>query len=190
MNKMEKGYSYLLKNLSDSIFEMMIKLDETTSNSMCIYYTEDLAAYLLGVPKENIKDEIYSFKNYISDELGKTDITFTSDGRFGIVVYSDGIEKIMASNPRKLFLKELIEKIRSRNCSLNEIKHIFEKENSNYICEKINNSEFQYVLYFIDKNIDEYKYCFTFDIMGSYYHRLIDYDFDALIHDNCGHKHQ
>ena len=69
------------------------------------------------------------------------------------------------------------------------VKNIFEKESADYVCEEINDSEFQYVIYFRDANIDEYKYCFTFDIMGSYYHRLIDYDFETIIHHNCNVGH-
>ena len=95
----------------------------------------------------------------------------------------------MQSNPRGNFLTELIRRIRNRDCSVEEIKSIFEAESPDYICEEIDNSEFQYVIYFKDENIDEYKYCFTFDAMGSYYHRLIEYDFEKLIHSDCGLKH-
>lgn len=182
---MEKGYSYLLKNLSDSIFEMMLKLGEKHNSSMCIYYTPDLVAYLLGLSEREAGLAMKGFKPFAMAELGRLDIEKASDGRIGIRVYSEGIDKIMEINPRKHFLGELIEKIRDRNCSLDEIKNIFEKESSDYTCEKIDDSEFQYVIFFNDKNIDEYKYCFTFDVMGSYYHRLIDYDFDRLVHHSC-----
>ncbi|MCD8037469.1 MAG: DUF3877 family protein, partial [Clostridiales bacterium] len=169
MSDMEKGYSYLLKNLSDSIFEMMLKLGESHNSSMCIYYTPDLAAYLLGMDEKAVDSEMAGFKVFVNNELGRTDIEKASDGRIGIRVYSEGIDKIMASNPRKHFLQELIDKIRGRNCSIDEIKEIFEKESSDFVCEEIDDSEFQYVVYFKDKNIDESKYCVTFDVMGSYY---------------------
>ena len=186
---MEKGYSYLLKNLSDSIFEMMLKLQEEHNNSMCIYYTPDLAAYLLGISEDEAASNIYEFKNYANPHIGDISISTASDGRIGIKVFSDGIDIIMNSNPRRFFLRELIEKIRFRNCNLESIKEVFEKEGAPFICENVDDSEFQHVIYFEDENIDEYKYCFTFDVMGSYYHRLIDYDFEKLIHHNCGHKH-
>ena len=182
---MKKGYSYLLKNLSDSIFEMMLKLGEKHNSSMCIYYTEDLAAFLLGTDVDKTAEKIIAFKPYAEERLGRIDVERASDGRYGIRVYSEGIDKIMDSNPRKAFLNELIEKIRDRSCSIDEIKKILAKESSDFVCEEIDDSEFQYVVYFKDESIDEYKYCFTFDVMGSYYHRLIDYDFDKLVH----HKH-
>ena len=53
-----------------------------------------------------------------------------SDRRYGLRVYSDEIDKIMKSNPRRFFLRELIDKIRDRNCTIDEIKNIFEKESS------------------------------------------------------------
>ena len=129
------------------------------------------------------------FKDFVADKLGKIDMEIASDRRYGLRVYSDEIDKIMKSNPRRFFLRELIDKIRDRNCTIDEIKNIFEKESADYVCEEINDSEFQYVIYFRDANIDEYKYCFTFDIMGSYYHRLIDYDFETIIHHNCNVGH-
>lgn len=185
---MKKGFAYLLKNLSDSVFEMMLKLGEEHNTSMCVYYTEDLASYLIG-DSENLQDKMAMFKNFAADKIGKIDIELASDGRYGIRVYSEGIDKIMESNPRRYFLNELIEKIRDRNCGINEITDIFAKESEDYVCEEIDDSEFQYVVCFKDENIDEYKYCFTFDAMGSYYHRLIDYDFDKIIHHSCGLGH-
>ncbi|GFI62432.1 hypothetical protein IMSAG049_01614 [Clostridiales bacterium] len=131
-------------------------------------------------------DKILKFPEYCEKELGSVTIDKASDGRFGIKVYSDGIIKIMESNPRRFFLKELIKKIRNRDCTIDDVKKIFEKESPNYVCDEIDNSEFQYVVYFLDKDIDEYKYCFTFDSMGSYYHRVIDYDYEKLIRHNCG----
>ena len=96
----------------------------------------------------------------------------------------------MESNPRRFFLRQLIDTIRGRNCTLEQIKEIFAAESQDYVCEEIDDSEFQYVVYFKDENIDEYKYCFTFDVMGSYYHRLIDYDFDTIVHaSHEGHLH-
>lgn len=185
---MKKGFEYLLKNLSDSVFEMMLKLGEERSSGICIYYTEDLLSYLIGEDDVS-SDKLIKFKDFVADKLGKIDMEIASDGRYGLRVYSDEIDKITKSNPRRVFLRELIDKIRDRNCTIDEIKNIFEKESADYVCEEINDSEFQYVIYFRDANIDEYKYCFTFDIMGSYYHRLIDYDFETIIHHNCNVGH-
>ncbi|MBD9219402.1 MAG: hypothetical protein EGQ35_03630 [Clostridiales bacterium] len=187
---MESGKDYLLKNLSDSIFEMMLKLDEQHNSSMCIYYTQELAAFLLGCKKEELPEKLNEFKTYAEKKLGRVDVETASDNRYGIRVYSNGIDIIMESNPRRFFLRQLIDTIRGRNCTLEQIKEIFAAESQDYVCEEIDDSEFQYVVYFKDENIDEYKYCFTFDVMGSYYHRLIDYDFDTIVHaSHEGHLH-
>jgi len=186
---MKSGFEYLEKNLCDSIFEMMLKLQENHSSSICIYYTPDLAAYLIGTDINKLNNKLIEFKSFVKERIGKIDIELASDKRYGIRVYADGIDKIMQSNPRRFFLKKLIEAIRKRDCSIEKIKQIFAEESSDFICKKINNSEFQYLVYFIDENIDEYNYRFTFDVMGSYYHRLIDYDLEHLLHDSCDLKH-
>lgn len=186
---MKSGLEYLEKNLCDSIFEMMLKLDESHNSSICIYYTPDLAAYLIGVDDSKLDKKLDEFKSFVKKRIGNIDIEKASDNRYGVRVYSGGIDSIMQSNPRRLFLRRLIEEIRKRDCSIETIKEIFAEESYDFICEEIDDSEFQYVIYFKDENIDEYKYCFTFDIMGSYYHRLIDYDFERLVHESCGLKH-
>lgn len=186
---MKSGLKYLEKNLCDSIFEMMLKLGESHNRSICIYYTPELAAYLTGTDVNDVAEKLMQFKAFVKEHLGNVDIETASDNRYGIRVYSDGIDKIMKSNPRRLFLRKLIEVIRKRDCSIERIKEIFAEESVDFVCEEIDDSEFQYVIYFKDENIDEYKYCFTFDVMGSYYHRLINYDYEHLIHDSCGLKH-
>ena len=87
----------------------------------------------------------------------------------------------MKFNSDRIFLKTLIEKVRDRNCSIQDIKQVFEAESSKYCCIETEGDEFQYVVYFEDSGIDEYKYCFTFDAMGSYYHRFTDYDFKNMV---------
>ena len=186
---MNRGMEYLEKNLCDAIFEMMLKFNENHDSSICMYYTPDLAAYLLGCEIGSIYEDLSDFKKYTSEHLGKIDIETASDGRIGIRVYTDGIDHIMQSNPRRFFLKKLVEAIRNRECTIDTIKSIFAEESKDFVCDEVDNSEFQYVVYFKDENIDEYKYCFTFDVMGSYYHRLIAHDFESLIHDSCGLKH-
>ena len=88
---MESGKDYLLKNLSDSIFEMMLKLDEQHNSSMCIYYTQELAAFLLGCKKEELPEKLNEFKTYAEKKLGRVDVETASDNRYGIRVYSNGI---------------------------------------------------------------------------------------------------
>lgn len=186
---MKSGLEYLYKNLCDSIFEMMLKLGESHNSSISIYYTPDLVSYLIGTNTNEVAEKLIEFKSFVMEQLGDIDIEVASDNRYGIRVYSEGIDKIMQSNPRRFFLRKLIEAIRKRDCGIERIKEIFDEESSDFVCEEVDDSEFQYVIYFNDENIDEYKYCFTFDAMGSYYHRLIDYDYERLIHDSCGLKH-
>ncbi len=181
---MEKGYNYLLKNLTDSVYEMMLKLDEEKSNGISVYYTPDLISYLLGEDENSALSKIDGFSEFAKGHIGTISIDHLKDGRIGIKVGRDGIGSIMYANSEKIFLKNLIKKVRDRKSSIQDIKNIFEEESAEYKCIETFGDEFQYVIYFEDSSIDEYKYCFTFDAMGSYYHRFTDYDFDKLASHN------
>lgn len=178
---MEKGYGYLLKNLMDSVYEMMLKLGEKESSGICIYYTSDLMSFLLGTEEEEIQSKLKDFPAFAKSCIDDVNIEYLKDGRIGIKVFKSGIDKIMTLNSDRKFLKTLIEKVRDRNCSIEDIKQVFEAESSKYCCIETEGDEFQYVVYFEDSGIDEYKYCFTFDAMGSYYHRFTDYDFKNMV---------
>ena len=178
-------YKHLEKNISDMIYEGMVKLGDKGGENVSIFYDNALLCYLLGLDKnDNAKDYFDEFKESVKNTIGEIDIK-PSNGRFQFTVNSKGTKYIYDNNSKRTFLKDLIKALNERNCTLADIIDIFKKENENVIVEEIDNSEFQYVIYFADKNIDEFRYCFTFDSMGKYYHRLLEYDFDKIVHDSC-----
>ena len=60
-----------------------------------------------------------------ADEIIKEELTADPlDHYMRYLSNTEDFYKIMDSNPRKAFLNELIEKIRDRSCSIDEIKKI------------------------------------------------------------------
>jgi len=183
---MKKNYDFkhLEKNISDMIFESLIKIGYIEEQRISVYYDEGLLCYLLGIKdmaKENWRICLASFKEYVSPRLSDLEIKRQGD-RFEFSVSGDGVRYIYEHNHSRSFLKSLVEVLQDRNCVLEDILPIFEEVSSDVITEVIRHSEFQYVIYFVDKSIDEFKYCFTFDEMGHYYHRLLDYDFEKVVY--------
>jgi hypothetical protein len=103
--------------------------------------------------------------------------------RFKFTILKEGITYIYKHNENNIFLKELINTVKGASFSLLDITEIFEHYSPDFVCERINNSEFEYVLFFNDRTLDPFKYCFTFNQMGGYYHRLLDFSYNQIMNE-------
>ncbi|MFU0827404.1 MAG: DUF based on E rectale Gene description [Lachnoclostridium sp.] len=178
-----KGFIDLEENIETTIYEGLLKLGFEKNDSFSIYYDLDLLSYLLGVTfatEEECLKYLQNFIIFVKDRL--PDIKISLEGkRFKFTVMEDGIAYIYKKNKDNHFLKELIETVKTHSFNLDDILKIFGKYSKEYVCEEINNSEFQYVIYFKDSTLDKFKYCFTFDQMGGYYHRLLDFSYNKIM---------
>ena len=179
-------FEHLKKNIYDYIYEGMIKLGYDKNKSVSIFYQKGLLCWLLKIDEgffdNNFNKIVNDFKNYIYNYLG--DVKFENiDDRYKITISFEGIINIANEYKNHTFLKRLIDVIKNKNCTINDIEKVFSSVSDNYIKKEFDNFEFQYVFYFKDKSIDEFKYCFSFDSIGKYYHRLIDYDYEKVISD-------
>ncbi len=179
-----KGFQHLKKNIYDYIYEGMVKLGYDKGKSVTIFYEKGLLAWLLNTDTENIPSLINDFKEYSKEYLGEI-IFEKSQDRYKITVPYEGVLKIAESYKDHTFLKKLVKTLQNRECTIDDIENVFKEISPEYIKEEVDNSEFQYVFHFKDKSIDEFRYCFSFDSLGKYYHRLLDYDYEAVIHDTC-----
>ena len=177
------GLKELEENIETTIFEGILKLGYNKEESLSIYYDLDLLNYLLHTDfqtKEDCLQNLVEFKDFVRPRLSIIGIELEK-GRFKVTVPKEGISYIYKHNENNTFLKELIDTVKGHTFSLEDILGIFKKHSDNFVCETIDNEEFQYVIYFKDKALDKFKYCFTFDQMGGYYHRLLDYSYGKLM---------
>ncbi len=66
--------------------------------------------------------------------------------------------------------------------TIDDICACFAKYNSNYICEKMSpDTDFDYVLYFPNKEPDEWYYCVKFEMNHAIYHRFTYTDYKNLL---------
>jgi hypothetical protein len=183
-----QGYQLLEENIETTIYEGLLKLGYQKDESFSIYYDLDLLNHLLDttyVNNEECLEHLQQFKTFVAGHLYNVHISLEKN-RFKFTVPKGGITYINQLSDKYEFLTDIINKVKTHSFQLEDIKAIFEKYTKHYICEEIDNSEFQYVLYFKDKTIDPFKYCFTFDEMGGYYHRLLDFSYEKIMHD---HEH-
>lgn len=177
------GFINLEENIQTTIYEGLLKLGFENNDCFSIYYDLDLLENLLGVSfdtEEECFRYLLDFKLFAKDRLSDIEISLERK-RFKFTVAEDGISYIFKNNASNLFLKELIETVKTHSFNLEDILQVFERYSNDYVCKEIVNSEFQYVIYFTDSTFDKFKYCFTFDQMGGYYHRLLDFSYNKIM---------
>ena len=178
----------LLNSLESTIYEGILKLDGCADSSMSIYYDLDLINYLLSTSFSSNEECFHQIASSFK-KLGKENqiLVTLQNNRFQFTVTKDGISHICKSYENKPFLKELIALTKNRNFTLEQVETLFSTYSSNYIHKTFNHPEFQHIFSFLDTSLDPYIYCFSFDEMGSYFHRLLPYHFEELIKESHSH---
>lgn len=180
MKLIEQKYSRLYQSITSTIYEGIVKIGYEKNTSISIYYDLGLVNYLLGTEFQTQEDCLNLLLKF-AKEVNMTDerlIVTLVKKRFQFTVTSYGVEHILSEYKTKPFLKDLVEMARTHHFSLDDVKKVFAAYDKDFICEKSDQEEFQYVLSFSDKSIDEYIYCFNLN--DCYYHRLLPYDFERL----------
>ncbi len=85
------------------------------------------------------------------------------------------------------FLQDMIRLFQEHHqLSLEEIKAVFAGYSQDYVCQKMpEGSDFDYVMYFTDPQIDEYYYCIKWEMGHTVYHRFIQEDLPVELERNA-----
>jgi hypothetical protein len=176
-------FNNLEENIETTVFEGLLKLGYQDNESIRIYYDLDLLNHLLCTSfasNEDCLGHLKEFQVYVKERFQNIQILLVRN-RFEFIIPTEALAYIYKKNENNLFLKEIIKTVNSHDFTLQDILGIFERYSKDYICEELDNSEFQYVLYFKDGKPDKFKYCFSFDEMGGYYHRLLDFSYNKIM---------
>lgn len=174
----------LILNLIDQIKEAQLKLGYA-EESMYFYFPPDSLNDLL---QADVKDEGSLLKELRQDPalagsvLGK--LGFELDrGRIQVRIPPQGARYVKENVPDSPFLRELIALFsHGHDLTIERIKNCFQKFSSNYVCEAMNgDSDFDYVLHFVDENIDSYYYCVKMEMGHAIYHRFTREDYRRLV---------
>lgn len=179
---MKIDYKHLEKNICDTVHEGQVKLGYV-KECVRIYYFVASLENLLGV---KVKDEwemaqvLQEFHKEQDPRLGELVISHEGK-RFCFAIPEQGVTYIYESYKENVFLKHLMECLSVPNCQIEDIIKVFKEQSDSVICEKTEGAEFDYVLYFEDKAIDEFRYCFSIGQMGAYYHRFTEADYQSVL---------
>lgn len=179
-NKMTKSLAFqtLEKNVIDIIHEWQVKLGYT-EETIHVYYNLDSLEHLVGIPfktKEDAKAFLIEWRSSVKEHLGEIKLSNKGE-RFCIAVPGAGTCYVYENKQGNTFLLKLMEVIRKEDCNIDDVLEIFKGVSSDVICEKADGQEFDYVVYFKDKAIDGFRYCFSFGELGAFYHRFSEYDY-------------
>lgn len=184
-NKKIPGFLHLERNLEAMIHEGIVKIGYVKGEKQSIYYDYDLLVYLLNIKQEqgNIRMDIMprlrEFQEFVVKDWGEIGIELENN-RYKFNLPAGTIAYIHEKYKNNFFLSDLIGALSEKDCTLENIMTVFYKYSEDVIYEESKNEEFNYVIYFRDDSIDEFKYCFTFGEMGKYYHRLTPFDYEKL----------
>ncbi|MDE6698480.1 MAG: DUF3877 family protein [Lachnospiraceae bacterium] len=174
----------LVKNIIDQIKEAQIKLGYMRE-SMRFYYPLSSVNAMLNMDFKST-GELTSFinsKNILDNTIIGKLLLSVHDDRIEVSVSADGVTYVYENIPDPPFLRDIINFFATHhNAGIDEIRSIFEKYGNDYVCEGMPAGEdFDYVMYFKDKSIDEYYYCIKNEMHHTIYHRFSKVDFQMLV---------
>ncbi|MDF2908752.1 MAG: hypothetical protein K0R34_4073 [Herbinix sp.] len=179
------NYDMLEKVICDAIKEEQIKLGYE-KETIRLYYPMHSLAHILeeDIAETGRMDEALSvFAVRVESKLGKVQISHDSD-RYCILIPPAGAAYVNENYSNNPFLVTFIDTIRKHDCTIEQILEVFHSFSDQVKCEKSDTDEFDYIIYFNDSSIDDYRYCIKFDYGHTSYHRFSVKDFEFLLEDS------
>lgn len=168
----------LKKNIFDVIKEQQIKLGYR-KEAVRLYYPLQSLNRLLDteLDETGMISVLKSFAESVKDELGIINISCDKD-RFCFFLPEEASEYIHLHTEQKGFLYDFIAAVSKHDASIEEITGLFRKYSNNVHFEKVNNGEFDYLIYFENGEPDDYRYCLTDEGDHIIYHRFTLEDYN------------
>lgn len=174
----------LIQNLTDQIKEAQLKLGYAEEN-MYFYFPPDSLNDILQTDlkdEESLLKELRQASTLAGSVLGELGFELNR-GRIQVRIPPQGVRYVKENVPDPAFLCDLIQLFsHGHDLTIERIKKCFQKYSSNYVCEAMNSdSEFDYVLHFVDESIDSYYYCVRMEMGHTIYHRFTREDYRRLV---------
>ncbi|RGF24314.1 hypothetical protein DW152_08735 [Dorea sp. AM13-35] len=125
---------------------------------------------------EEMQERLQAFPEEFTDKLGNVQVTHKKD-RFCIHIPEEGSVYAKEQMKDNEFIKELIRQVQQCDCTIEDLKKLFEAHSDQVIFETMSNGEFDYLLRFADGVPDDYYYCFKDEGCHMVYHRFLPEDY-------------
>lgn len=174
----------LITNITDQIKEAQLKLG-FAREMIRLYFPLDSMNAILETEfhdTQELKKALNEDPAFVSSPLKQT-AEKGKGNRIEIRVPDEGVEYVHRMIPDPEFLKTIIRLFETNHClTIEEISGCFESFNAGYRCEKMDpDTDFDYAVYFPDKDPDGYYYCIKMEMGHTIYHRFMEEDFRMLL---------
>ncbi len=178
---MDIDYSSLKNNIFDVVAEGQIKLGYHREEIRMYYPLTSLNNFLhTRFNDEEMYRELQNFAGYMGDCAGKISIS-RNKSRFCFNLSADLVEYVHTNVEQSEFLVEFINTIAKHHIVIEDLLAVFRKYSDKIYFEKIEGSEFDYLIYFVDGKPDNYRYCITDEGCHMTYHRFTEDDFREIV---------
>lgn len=169
-------------DIVDQIMEAQIKLGYARE-SVRLYYPVQSINTILQTDIEDIDDMVSILNETFRQHEFLKAVVGSHQNRIEIKVSEDSVEYIHNNVEQSPFLVELINKFgMNHHMTIEEVEDIFAKFSNQYVVEKMpEGADFDYAIYFTDKELDKYYYCIKMEMGHTIYHRFSPVDYAALI---------
>lgn len=174
------NFEELKTNLIGLVKESQIKLGYSRT-PINLYYPAEAINTLLDtvLSISELEAALHSFSKYASNLLGT--ITFShKDDMFCITIPETGVQYVHENVENNGFLEAFIACMSDGHCTVDEIIAVFHQFSDHVTVEKVDNDEFDYLIYFTNGIPDSYRYCLHNEFGHMIYHRFTPKEFDKL----------
>lgn len=183
------NFDRLEKNITDIIAEQQIKLGYR-KEKVELYYLANSLNHLLGMDGciMDISKALVEFSGSVLPRLGKLHIS-NKEERFCITIPPEGSEYVhgliaSGSIGGINFLEDFLAIISRHNLTIDDVIAVFSRYSSDVHIEKMEDEDFEYLIYFENGLPDAYRYCINFEGQHLIYHRFTIEDYRSF-----GFKH-
>lgn len=171
------NYSKLEQNIIDMIQEEQIKLGYRKETIRLYYPLLSLNRLLeVNCSVEQMCEALGSFCSHTEDRLGRIQVSHQKE-RFCLAIPAHGSEYVHMHKGDTSFIRDFIHTISRHGVTMKEVLQQFYKYSDNVHAEKLENGEFDYLVYFEDGVPDAFRYCLTDEGCHIIYHRFTAEDY-------------
>lgn len=175
------NFRKLEKNIMDMILEEQLKLGYRRETIRLYYPLLSLNRLL---ETDNNSEQMYksldSFGDYTKTRLGRLQVSHQNE-RFCLAVPAQGSEYVHMHMGDTSFIHDFISTISRHGVTMEEVLQQFYNHSDNVHVEKLENGEFDYLVYFKDGIPDDFRYCLTDEGCHIIYHRFTMDDYKDLV---------
>lgn len=170
-------FEKLEQNIIDLVKEEQAKLGYR-KECIRLYYPLSSLMHLTGKScgEQEMLTLLSDFCREAEPHLGKITVSAKKE-RFCFLIPEEGVVYVKENTLPNEFIKELVELVGHHDCTMEEIKALFEKQPWPVIVKPVKGDEFDLLIRFAEGAKDSYYYCFKDEGCHIIYHRFLPEDY-------------